>query len=219
MTESIKYKMEDIKFEELKFSTSRQKTGRRFLSVFYNKKPLEIYLPKLKIPFDSNVSKFGALEINLSLKDRPELEEKFKELDSQVEKFALENGWFENENYKYYPTLKTSENYPSNIRFKIAKKDGEITTRFFKDDKEEIYPNDYSDIVPFLKRDHQIISLVNLGGLWFSNINGVESYGLFWKVEQMMFFPQKQKGDLDNGYMFEDSSSDGSELDEYMFDE
>lgn len=211
-------KIDNIDFSQLKFSKVRSKKGKRFINAFYDKKILQIVLPSLRIPFDARVSPYGALEFSLSLDKRENLIEKFKRLDEEMLKFAKANEWFENEDYRYIPVLKQSDNeaYPPTIKFKISKKDGEYVTRVFDEEKNQINIGNDSEIIELLKQNKKIISLIEFGGVWFSNLNGVESFGVFWKLVDMRIYPAPLKQNVLSEYVFEDSDSN---IDEYAFDE
>jgi hypothetical protein len=211
-------KFKDVDFKEMKFSTSRNKTGRRFISVFYNKQPLVISLPKLRIPFDSQISQYGALEFSLSMDKRDDLRKKFEELDEQMQLFAKENNWFDNDDYRYNPVLKLSSNgnYPPTIKFKIPKKDGEIICNFYDENKNVLKMSDDSDVLKCLKGQANVISIVECAGVWFSVINGTQNFGLFWKVNHLRIYPKPQQQMLKD-YIFEESSDDDNSLEEYIF--
>ncbi len=213
-------KLKDVNFEELKFSTSRSKTGRRFIGAFYNKKPLQIALPKLRVPFNSQVNQYGALEFNLSMDKKEDLINKFTKLDGQMQQFAKQHEWFDDDNYRYNPVLKYSANgnYPPNIKFKIPKKDGEITTHFYDEKKNNIQVVDDSDVLQLLQSNVNTVCIVECGGVWFSVINGVQNFGLFWKVTHVRVYPRENKQTMKD-YIFEDSEDELETPEDYMFED
>lgn len=212
-------KIDNIDFSQLKFSNLRGKTGRRFINVFYDKKVLQIALPKLRIPFDSRISPYGAVELNLSLDSRENLIKSFEKLDEEMVKFAKENKWFNDDNFRYIPVLKRSDSdkYPPTIKLKFTKKDGEYVTRIYDHEKKEVNITNDSDVVDVLKKGSMVISLIEFAGVWFSNLNGVETFGVFWKLDHIRTYPAPEKIDKMSEYIFEDSS--GSDMDDYAFSE
>lgn len=209
------FKLKDLDFSNLKFNNPVKKTGKRFINIAYDKKPLYIGLPKLRVPYDSQVSNFNSLDINLSLDDRVDVLEKLQELDDKIVEFAEKNKWFgENKDFRYYPVVKTSEDYPASIKFKVTKKDGEIVTKFYDEKKEKVEVNEDKDVLDILKRNTKVISLVECVGIWFSEINKKESFGLFWRIDHMRVYP---KSETNLGYMFKDSESEEDE--DYMFED
>ena len=209
----VVFKLKDLNFDNLKFNNPSKKTGKRFINIAYDKKPLFIGLPKLRVPYDVQVSTFNSLDINLSLDDRTDVLEKLQELDNKILEFAETNKWFgENKDFKYYPLVKTSEDYPASIKFKVTKKDGEIVTKFYDEKKDRIEVSDDIDVLNILKRNTKVISLVECVGIWFSEINKKESFGLFFRIDHMRVYP---KSESNLGYMFEDSESEMDE--DYLF--
>lgn len=213
-------KLQNVDFSNLKFSSSRNKTGRRFVGAFYDKKPLVVAFPKLRIPFNSQVSQYGALEFSLTTDKKDDLVANLTKLDKQMETFAKELGWFDDDNYRYNPVLKVSQkgNYAPTIKFKIPKKDGEITTHFYDADKKPITVNDDSDVLNLLQANSNVVCIVECGGAWFSVINGVQNYGLYWKVTHLRVYPNENKQSL-RDYIFEESEDDLETPEDYLFDE
>src|SRR4029079_8443258 len=131
----------EINFENLHFSRQKKTYERKFINIFYNKKPLCLKLPKLRIPFDAQTNQYSQLEFSVSLGDNAGLIDKFKELDTEIIKAAGDNEWV-NENFTYIPTLKEAKNnaFPPTIKIKIPKsrEDNGIKTLFFSDKKQRI---------------------------------------------------------------------------------
>ena len=214
------YNIKDVNIDELKFSSVRSKTGRRYISVFYNKKPLVLVLPKLRVPFNSQISMYNALEFNMSLDDKEELKNNLMALDKKMVEYAKVNNWFNDDNFKYNPLVKESTgDYPPNMKFKITKKDGEIVTKFFDKDKKEVQVTSDKDVLELLKAGVKVISFVECSGVWFSEMNGVQNFGLYWKVTHLRVFPREAKNDKISDYIFEDSSDEDKTPEDYMFDD
>lgn len=207
-----------IDFKELKFSRTKQNTGKRFIDVFYNKKPLGIKLAKMRIPFDTQLSKYNQLEMNLSLED-PETAECFREFDRQMEKYADENSW-NSENYSYTPIVKESKAqqsngdfFPSTVRFKIQQKDSKILTSFYDQEKKRTSVDKPDDVVKLLKKGTNVASAIEVSGVWFMG----DKWGVSFKVEQVMVFePEKRKEVAVDDYLFESDDS-GSEASNSCF--
>jgi hypothetical protein len=180
-TTAVFHKFTDVKFNELKFPKTKQTTGNRFLSVFYNKKKLGVKLPKLRIPFDTKISTFGSIELNLSLGANEDLISKVEEIDRQIVAFAEEHGW-NTEDSEYVPMLKKSSGnaYPPTIRVKVPVKDGVIATTFFDENKQEIEVKNEDEICALLPKTTHILTAIECTGVWFMN----GRYGISWKLSQ-----------------------------------
>ena len=198
----------DAKWDEMKFSTPRTNTGKRFIKVFYEKNPLVLRLPKLKIPFDSQLSQYGQLEMNVSLGSNEKVITALKEMDDQMMTFVDTHGWYNKDDEKtYFPSLRESKNgdYPPTFKIKIPKRDGVIDADFFDKDKKKIKVNNDSDVLSLLKKNTHVISAIECTGAWFMG----DRYGLSWKVVQMRVYePEPQSDDTIEGYSFQDSSDD-----------
>lgn len=185
--------VKSINFDDLKFSAPRSTTGKRFIKAFYNKKPLSIRLPKLKLPFDAQLSQYGQIETNISLGLNTAIIDKLQELDDKMMSFAVENGWFGNEDVdsmQYIPVLKKSKagNYPPTFKVKISKTDAGITSKFFDSNKQPIEVNSAQDVLDLLKRGTHAISALECNSVWFID----NRFGLSWKVDQMRIYPNEQ---------------------------
>ena len=201
------HNINDVNFSELKFSRQKNASERKFISVFYNKKSLALILPKLRIPFNAQLSKFDQLEFNLSLGTNQDLIDKFKELDTQIVAFAKENDWITEESV-YVPTLKEAKNdaYPPTIRIKVPRRMGVVQTQFFDENKKLIDVATDDKVLDLLSKGTNALSAIECVGLWFAN----GRYGLSWKAEQIRFIPwQRAAPDAgEGGYAFADSSDE-----------
>lgn len=185
--------VKSINFDDLKFSAPRSNTGKRFIKAFYNKKPFSIRLPKLKLPFDSQVSQYGQIETNISLGLNTEVIDKLQELDDKMLVFAEENGWFDKkdvDNIEYIPVLKRSKTgtYPPTFKVKIPKTDSGVSSKFFDENKQKIEVNTTDDVLNLLKRGTHVISALECNSVWFID----NKFGLSWKVDQMRVYPGEQ---------------------------
>ena len=177
-----------INNDDLKFSAPRSTTGKRYIKAYYNKKILSIKLPKLKIPFDTQISQYNnQLETNVSLGDNQEVINKLQELDDKMSTYAIENGWFNSDDFEYVPTLRKSRkgDYPPTFKIKIPKKDGEITTKFYDQEKKHIQIQSDEEVLALLKRGTFVISALECVSVWFID----NKFGLSWKAEQMRVYP------------------------------
>ena len=192
-----------VDFSQLKFPRQKSNSGTRFISAFYNKKALGLKLPKLRIPFDSQLSRYGQLEFNISLGNNQEIIDKFYELDNQMVKFAEEFSWVE-ESCEYVPTLKESKNseFPPTIRIKIPKKDNTIKTLFFDKEKKKVDTLTNEDVLALLTKGTHILSAIECVGVWFND----ERFGLSWKAEQVRIVESPSTKKSSEDYAFEDDS-------------
>lgn len=183
-------KITDVNSAEFKFSKTKQATGRRFLSLFYNKKNLGVKLPKLRIPFDTKLSNYGQLEVNFSLGDNTELINKIKEIDSKMLVFAEELSWNSNE-CEYCPTLKVSKNnaYPPTVRIKIPIKNDEIEADFFDNEGKELHVKEANGVSDLLTKGTYALSAIECVGVWFNS----EKWGLSWKLVQLRLSENKKE--------------------------
>jgi len=195
--------IDSVDFSELKFPRPKGSSGVRFISAFYSKKALGLKLPKLRIPFNAQLNRYGQLEFSMSLGTDEKLINKFKELDEQIVKFAEEFGWVSTE-VEYIPTLKESKNgdFPPTIKIKIPKKDNVIKTLFFNKNKTKINVDSDEAALKVLSKGTHLLSAVECVGVWFND----ERYGLSWKAEQLRIveLPIAQK--ISEEYAFADDS-------------
>lgn len=206
---TVFHKFTDVKLNELKFPKTKQTTGNRFLSVFYNKKKLGVKLPKLRIPFDTKVSTFGSIELNLSLGANQDLIDKVEEIDRQIVAFAEEHGWNTEEDTEYVPMLKKSSGnaYPPTIRVKIQVKDGVIGSTFFDENKQEIEVKNEEEICELLPKSTMVLTALECTGIWFMN----GRYGISWKLVQARVEKPKPVEECLEDLAF-DSDSQGESL-------
>lgn len=205
---TIFHKFTDVKLNELKFPKTKQTTGNRFLSVFYNKKKLGVKLPKLRIPFDTKVSTFGSIELNLSLGANQDLIDKVEEIDRQIVAFAEEHAW-NSEDTEYVPMSKKSSGnaYPPCIRVKVPVKDGVIGSTFFDENKQEIEVKNEEEICELLPKTTMVLTAIECTGVWFMN----GRYGISWKLSQARVEKPKPIEECLEDLAFE-SDSDGESL-------
>lgn len=176
-------KINEIDLSKIKFSRTKNSSGFRFISAFYNKKSIGLKFPSLRIPFDSKVNKYNQLEINVSLDKNEELINKITDLDNQMKLFAVENKWFNsNVEYDYTPMLKKSNSdYPPSIKMKIPIKDSVISTTFYDENKKKITVDNYNDVEDLMTKGTNIQSAIQCVGVWFND----DKFGLSWKAEQI----------------------------------
>jgi hypothetical protein len=210
--------IEEYNFQNLKFSTTKQTAGRRFLNVYYDKKPLGIKLPSLRIPFDSKINHYGQLELNVSLGNNNDLISKVKELDSDMVNFAEVNEWIDHD-CEYVPTLKVSKgnSYPPTLKAKIPFRGGSVETSFFDKEKNHLTNiESLNDASKLLNKGKYILSALECTGVWFNE----QRWGLSWKAVQIRLVADSTKMYDDNsrlldGCCFEEDSSDcGSNISE-----
>lgn len=201
MSSSVTFlKINEVNFNDLKFP--KLSNGRKFLSVFYNKKKLGVKLPKLRIPFDTKISPFNTVELNVSLGANQELIAKFEELDRVIPAFAEEHNW-NVENLEYAPTLKKSNSsYPPTIKLKVPVKDSEIVCTFFDDSKEEIKVKTQEEVCNLLPKGTNLLTAIECTGVWFND----SKYGVSWKLSQARVEKQKPIEELMEDCAFEDDS-------------
>jgi hypothetical protein len=197
--------IDSVDFSELKFPRPKGSSGSRFISIFYNKKAFGLKLPKLRIPFNSQLNQYNQLAFNLSLGTDEDLICKFKQLDEQIVKFAEDLGWG-TEGLEYAPTLRESRNndFPPTIGIKIPREDNTIKTIFFDKNKSRINVNTSDEVLKILSKGTSVLSAIKCGGVWFND----KRYGLSWKAEQVRVveLPMTQK--INEEYAFVEDSSD-----------
>jgi hypothetical protein len=216
MSTSQLYKIQDIDFSQLKFLKNKKFTNSKFVEIFYNKKNFGLKLPTLRIPFDSRLS-YGKIEVNLSLKDKPELIETFKNFDDAIVRHIKEQG-FPVDNLNYFSTLRESKNgdYPPTLKFKIVSIDNQVKTLFFDSDKNKIAVKNNDDVLNILKKGTRATTAVDCLGVWMNDT----MYGVAWKVTQLRL--AKNVEQMLDECNFEESSNDGNSLDsctEFLIEE
>jgi hypothetical protein len=202
-------KISDIDFSELKFTAQRKTTGVRFIEAKFNKKPIGIRLPRLRIPFDPQVNRYGQIEFNVSLGTDENLINKFTELDEKMVEFADANSWV-GESVEYCPTLKSSRNgdYPPTLRIKIPRKDDTVSTVFFDEKKNRLDVESNEDILKTIGKGKYVLCAIECGRVWLNN----ERYGMAWTAEhiRLMEAPPRKPQPQTDEYAFLDSSDSES---------
>jgi hypothetical protein len=197
------HKLENFDPTQLKFSKTKQSSGRRFINVFYDKQSLGIKLPQLRLPFNTELNRWNQLEISMSLDD-PEMIKKISSIDEAIKKFSQELRWFTG-NVEYCPMLKqcSSGKYSPTIKMKIPVKDSVIQTSFFDlaNSKESINVESINDVPKLLQKNTKIKSVIECVGVWI--IEG--RFGLSWKAVQVGIFPRTCDEDVD--YIFTSDSN------------
>jgi hypothetical protein len=199
--------IKNVNVSEITVLPPRAKTGKRFLNVFYNKKPLVIKFPKLRIPFKSNISKFNQIEFNLTLGDNNELIEKIEELDTFFEGLAKSEEWFvDGVTPEYTSILKRSNNdaYPPTLKFKIPKRSNVISCSFFDAERNPVTVTKDDDVLDLLTQHSHVITACEVASVWIMG----DKYGVAWKLEQARVYPPAPRNFTDEDYNFEDSSDD-----------
>jgi hypothetical protein len=203
------YKFNEFDFSELKFNIPGK--NKKFINVFYEKKTVGFKFPKLKIPFDTVLSKYGKLEVNFSLGNDQSLIDSCKEFDKQIQEFAESKGWLSG-NETYSSTLKESratqnngQPFPPTVRFTIPSRDDKFTTNFYDNDKKQITVKNVNDITAILKKGRFALCAIEFSGVWFFN----NMWGCSFKVDQIRMVSGNQISETpQNDYLFEDSSDD-----------
>ncbi len=189
---SLKYN--EVDFKQLKFSKHQNnKCGLRFLKVYYNKDPLVMRLPTMKIPFDVRMDNFGKYTVNLIAKD-PKVQEVYRKLDKEMLQHILDNEWFMRE-FNYLPTLVENPNksYPPTIKFKLPIKDGLIDTVkqdgelvpalvFLDKDNNKINVTTADEVTALLVKGTNIRVILECVGVWLNSDGDQERGGLTWKA-------------------------------------
>lgn len=215
------YKPSEVDFSNLAFSKKKPFNRNKFemVKVFYNKKYLGLKLPCLKIPFNTNITKFNQLEINLSLGQNQELIDQLKNLDQQIQEHAVKQNWFGNEpNIKYIPTLKQSENsdFPPLVKIKVYSKEDEVSGSFYDENKKQLPVKNRQDVLDITTKNTWIQTAIECSGVWFMSGN----YGLAWKAEQIRVKTRPKQEDNDGYAFWSDDSSVGSNTNvELLIDE
>lgn len=198
----------DFDSTKLKFSKSKNTSGRRFILAYYDKKSFGLKFPQLRIPFDSKVNQYGQLEVNVSLGSNTELIDTLNVLDEQMKIFAEEHSWGDVE---YCPMVKESTNgdYPPTIKMKIPVKDGIVKTSFYDISKKRLPADTEEDVVKLMKKGAYIQTAIGCVGVWFND----ERFGLTWKAEQIRIMSSPEPDPTPgNTFFCSDTDSEVSDL-------
>jgi hypothetical protein len=214
-------KLNEVNFDNIKFSKIRSNTTAKFINAFYNKKNLLIKLPKLNIVFDTKMN-YGKLELSLSVDD-PETTELFKQFDSILQEYGEEHGWTNNEeNWIYLPVLKGLDTkYSPFIKFKIPlNNEQQYDTKFYGSDRKEIEMTSQNSVCNALKRGVSLLSAVEFSGVWFMTTkDNKKQWGPAFKLVQLRLCDSQDKITSNPDYLFEeDSDSVLSESAECLID-
>ena len=208
-------RINDIDFSKISLLPSGpKKIGLAKLSpVLYDKKPLKVVLPKLKVPFGVTFYGDSIEEIKLSLGNNDDIIEKFKELDKTVIARAGEMDLVTKDAlYTHTVAEPKNDEFTPIIKAKISVKDGTINTIFFNSDKKVIDVTDYKAIPGLLKKGSNILSVLECYGLRCTDRN---SFSLLWKLEQVQILLPDDINDYLKKYAFDDvgNDDDGSDSD------
>lgn len=198
MDENIsKVKIMDLKPSEFRFKPVKPKS--KFRALVHNLDTLIVSLPKLRIPFDSKISKYGQLDINMSLGNTyskkitsEALIEKFKQIDIYMQEIAKKENWLAGfpEDMEYNPIVKSNNiNYPPTIKPKIAKKKDTIESVFFDSKREIIDIVDENSLVPHLKKGTALLSSIEFAGVYFM--------GKSWGMTIKFYHAKVYESDID----------------------
>ena len=194
------YDLKSFDFSKIKFPPKKSKTG-TFIKMYYDKKAFGFALPKTKVLFDTNDSKFG-ISLNIDVNETPEYIDKFTEFDDNIQRLAIEKDFVTLE-YKYFSCIKTPSNsrYSKYLAFKFQKKrnneDSEqdpnpFSTVFYngcsvkespEDDPEELKVESIEELCNLLKKGTLIDTAVEVGGIWVRPSD--KTFGTFFKIDHI----------------------------------
>jgi hypothetical protein len=221
MAEISKVKIMDLDTSKFRFKPSKPRS--RFRELYVDLCPLVVKFPKLRIPFDSKINKFGQSEISMSLggiAKSEQLIKKIESIDTFIQEYAEKEGFLEGfpETIRYNPILKVPNNssFAPTIKSKISKYNGDIESVFFDKDMKEINFKTEEEIVENLKRNYWLLTSINFAGLYFND----NTWGLTTKFHHTKIIEPvvvKEPEDIIKQISFLDSSDD--ESDEGVLDE
>jgi len=199
-------RINDIDFSKITLLSSGQKRlgPVKLTPVLYDKKPLKLVLPKLKVPFGitTNYNCDSIEEIKLSLGNNDDIINKFQELDKVIITRADELGVVTKEAvYTYTVTEPKSDEFTPIIKAKISIKDHSIDTMFFDENKHVIGVTDNKDIINLVKKGSNILSVLECYGLRYDR----NTFSLLWKLEQVQILRPDDINDYLKKYAFDES--------------
>lgn len=197
-------KIEQLNFNEIKFSSTKKTSGLRFIQVFLDKKPLDIKLPKLRLPFDCKLNLYGQLELNMCLGTNESLIKKIEEFDELIQ--VSSSKWISQEGI-YTPMLKKTDNYSPTIKVKFSLKNDEVDTVFYDSDRKKMNVKTVEDVVSILKKGSYVKTVISCVGVW---IKDQEKYGVTWKLAQIQVFNNLEE--KNDEYVFESDDDLNSDV-------
>jgi hypothetical protein len=197
-------------FEKLKFAPNKSNAAKKFVKVFYDKKPFIFKLPKSKIPFHAQLNQYSK-HVEFCLNVAKEHQEFFETLDKKALEVIDENNY----EVDFIPVLKHSTaGFDPLLKVKVLPNSNDNTfPDLFDHSKNTIQVSSAEDFLKLLKGRNHMISAIECSGLWV--ING--KAGLTFKLYQGRLF-QTSNSVSNEDYLFDDSDS-GESLQEALFDE
>jgi hypothetical protein len=211
------FKITDPSFDYSKIEVAKVKYDKKFVKLSYEKNLFAFNLPKLEILFDTKVNQFGKLELSLSLKNSPEIEEKIKEFDTKIVDIIGNAGLLDGDEV-YTPFLKENNKYPPYIKFNIPVKDSVFTTDFYSGKKNPITINSQNDVTKLLQKNNTAATSAEVTGVWFMTVQGTKKWGVTFRLSQCLVKTLKQEP-VEDQFLFEDSSDSSSIENGYLFDD
>jgi len=176
--------------------------------------PIFLQTPELNVVFDSNYygdEKSGKFSVRVDMNGHDEsgskmhkFHEKMVKMDEQILQDAIKNGmsWLKNKNITldtakalYTPIVKIamdqetgepSGKWPPSFQFKVVRRNGEILSKVFDENKNKLNVNDpeaddYVPIDSILKKNSKIKMIMKCNGIWIAS----GKFGCTWSAEQM----------------------------------
>lgn len=199
-----------VDFEKLKFAPNKSNGVKKFIKVFYDKKPFIFKLPKSKIPFHSQLNQYSK-QVEFCLNVVKEHQEFFEKLDKTALQVIGENNY----EVDFTPSLKqSSAGYDPLLKVKVLQNSNDNSfPDLFDHSKNTIEITSQQDFLKLLKGRNHLISAIECSGLWVMNGKA----GLTFKLYQGRLFHTSNSVSNED-YLFDDSDSDNS-LEEALFDE
>ena len=195
-----------VEYSDLK----RLESGIKVAYLNYNGGLINLQTPELTLTFDStdhdNNGKYSCMASMKGIDTNEQLQEfsgKMKEIESKVLEDAEKNcvQWLGKKYssemildkftrimrpYKDPETGEYTGKYPDNMSFKVIKRDGKFTCKFYDENRQRINVDneneeDYVEIEKVLAKGTSFRAILKCTGLWVSNIG----FGVSWQAAQM----------------------------------
>lgn len=225
--------VKDLEFDKIMFSKTKHKSKNLFLYVYYDKKPLIMKFPKMRLPFGVKKDTLSAKSqyiVDLSFENQDELLRQVQQLDEFFVSKAHAEIFTDKSLDEVRGMFKPCIKYPSDTRYYptfrskiVTHDDCQIKCSFYSCNKNESGAYDKIDIqaeggesymMIALQKNSNIESIIECIGLWVRD----DSFGVSYKITQLKIFPKIEFTPKESVCEFLDSDGSTSNSDADFLD-
>lgn len=197
--------LKNIEFDKIFFSKTKHKSKNSFLYVYYDKKPLVLKYPKMRLPFGvkkDSISSKSQYILDVSFENQDELLMQVQQLDEYIIEKANKEIFPEKTKEEVSSMYVSCIKYPQDTRYYptfrskiITQNETQIKCSFYNSEKNEEGGYDKIDIekeggegymMIALQKNSYIESIIECIGIWVRE----DRFGLSFKTTQTMVYPK-----------------------------